>query len=70
MAASSSNWFSRSTNRKILKAMLTIGAASIALRMVGMVKEIVIAGYFGVGINVDAFMIAMILPTIFSTSAR
>jgi putative peptidoglycan lipid II flippase len=64
MAASSSNWFSRSTNRKILKAMLTIGAASIALRMVGMVKEIVIAGYFGVGINVDAFMIAMILPTI------
>lgn len=44
--------------------MLTIGTASIALSMVGMVKEIVIASYFGVGIGVDAFMIAMILPTV------
>lgn len=59
-----SRWSSASANRKIFKAMLTIGAMTIALRAVGMVKEMVIAGYFGVGVSVDAFMIAMLLPGI------
>jgi putative peptidoglycan lipid II flippase len=64
MPSSPSNWFAKSTNRKILKAILTIGAMTVALRGIGMVKEMVIAGYFGVGVGVDAFLLAMLLPTI------
>lgn len=44
--------------------MLTIGAATIALRAIGMAKEMVIAGYFGTSVGLDAFLIAMILPSI------
>lgn len=55
--------FSQSHNSKIFTAAVMIGFIMIAVKLVSMVKELVIASTFGVGDELDAFLIAFIVPT-------
>ena len=48
--------------------MISIGGVTMCVRVIGMLKEMVIAGFFGVGVAVDAYMLAMLLPGIALTS--
>jgi putative peptidoglycan lipid II flippase len=54
-----------SVNRRIVAAMITVVAASGAVKLVTIVKEIAIAARFGTGDQIDAFVIAFALPSFF-----
>lgn len=54
---------SQSHNSRIFTAAVLIGLITIAVKLVSMVKELVIASTFGVGDELDAFLIAFIVPT-------
>jgi putative peptidoglycan lipid II flippase len=56
------SWCERSINRRIFAAMLTVGGLSLGVTMVSTLKEIVIAHQFGAGDNLDAFLIAYLVP--------
>lgn len=49
-------------NRKIFRAALIVGALSIAGKAAAIIKELVIARTFGRGDDVDAFLIAFLIP--------
>ncbi len=49
--------------RSLLSAALLIALGSIASRLVGFIREPIIAAYFGRGIEVDAFQIAWTVPS-------
>jgi putative peptidoglycan lipid II flippase len=49
-------------NRRILGAALTVGAFSVLVKMIAMVKELAVAYRFGTGDAVDAFLIAFLVP--------
>src|SRR5262249_46410109 len=53
---------SDTTNRKIFRAALIVGALSIAGKAAAIIKELVIARTFGRGDDVDAFLIAFLIP--------
>lgn len=56
--------FSRgSVNRRIFYAMTIIMAGTAAVKLAAVVKDIVIAGSFGLGDELDAFLIALVIPT-------
>lgn len=63
-----SKWSVGTINERIFGAMVTVGIAVVILRLLGVAREIVVAGFFGVGSAVDAFIIAMILPTVLLNS--
>jgi putative peptidoglycan lipid II flippase len=50
--------------RRVAVAALLIAAGNIASRLIGMVREAVIAGLFGRGADVAAFTAASTVPTI------
>lgn len=54
--------FSQTHNSKIFTAAVMIGFIMIGVKLVSMVKELVIASTFGVGDELDAFLIAFIVP--------
>jgi putative peptidoglycan lipid II flippase len=56
-------WSEGSINRRILGAALTIGILTFGVHLVAMVKELVVAASFGTGDVLDAFLIAMVIPT-------
>lgn len=56
-------WRDGTTNRRIFSAMVTVAVMTILVKLVAAAKEIAVAGYFGTGNVVDAFLIAFLLPT-------
>lgn len=57
------DWSARSTNRRIFSAMLTVGVFSIFVNLGNFGKEILVAAKLGTGDDLDAFLIALLLPT-------
>jgi putative peptidoglycan lipid II flippase len=52
-----------STNRRILGASLTILAMTVAVKGVTFVKEVMVAARFGTADELDAFLIAFLIPS-------
>jgi len=52
-----------SVNERIASATLIIIAGTVLVKVVAAVKDIVIAGHFGLGDALDALLIAMVLPS-------
>ena len=55
-------WQSVSTNRRIFAAMMVVVAMTGVAKLILAAKELVVAGYFGTGEMVDAFLVALLLP--------
>ncbi|MBI5788620.1 MAG: murein biosynthesis integral membrane protein MurJ [Candidatus Schekmanbacteria bacterium] len=53
------------TEKKLLKAMGVISLATLASRILGFVRDIVIASMFGTGMAADAFFVAFRIPNLF-----
>ena len=51
-----------SVNRRVFGAAVVVGVLTMALKLVSMVKESVVAGFFGTGPALDAFIIAALVP--------
>ena len=49
----------------IIRAATTVGAMTLLSRVVGMVREILMARYLGAGFAADAFLVAFRLPNLF-----
>lgn len=56
------NWQAASTNRKIFSAMVVVMAMTVLVKFAATAKELIVAGSFGTGEMVDAFLIAFLLP--------
>ena len=56
-------WSGGSVNRNILAAALMMGLLTFGVHLVAMAKELVVAASFGTGDALDAFLIALVLPT-------
>ncbi|ARV62582.1 murein biosynthesis integral membrane protein MurJ [Nostocales cyanobacterium HT-58-2] len=57
------NLTSGSTSRKIFGAAVTVGLLTALVKVVAFVKELVVAWKFGTGDTVDAFLIALVVPS-------
>lgn len=57
------HWRTQSVNRRIFSATVTVGLLGIAVRIAGWAKLIVIAHQFGAGDDLDAFLIAFLVPS-------
>ena len=55
-------WRERSVNRRIFAAMLTVGGVTVVVKLAAAAKEIVVAYQFGTSDELDAFLIALLLP--------
>jgi putative peptidoglycan lipid II flippase len=53
---------SGSVNRRILYAMSVIMAATFAVKVAAVIKDMVVAGTFGLADELDAFLIALVIP--------
>src|SRR5918911_4982265 len=53
-----------STNRRIFTAMLTVGALSVIVKLAATLKEVAFAHRFGASDELDAFLIAFLLPSV------
>jgi putative peptidoglycan lipid II flippase len=53
-----------STNRRIFTAMLTVGALSVIVKLAATFKEVAFAHRFGASDELDAFLIAFVLPSV------
>jgi putative peptidoglycan lipid II flippase len=56
-----------SINRQIFSAAVIIGVAALAVKVIAVVKDSVMVGQFGLGDQLDALLIALVVPT-FATS--
>lgn len=56
-------WFEASTNRRILGAAATVAILSLVVRAASLVKDLAVAYRFGTGDALDAFLIAVLLPS-------
>jgi len=56
-------WRHASTNRRIFAAMVVVGAATLLTKVLAMAKDMTVASYFGTSDAVDAFFIALTVPT-------
>jgi len=54
---------SDTTNRRIFRAALIVGCLGIVAKLAGIIKELIVARSFGRGDDVDAFLIAFLLPS-------
>lgn len=55
-------WQERSVNRRIFAAMATVGGVTVVVKLAAAVKEVVVAYQFGTSDELDAFLIAFLLP--------
>ena len=63
-ASKALNFFWRSLSaRPVATGILAVAIASVVVKLLGAVKELAVANYFGVGDVVDAFVIAFLLPS-------
>jgi putative peptidoglycan lipid II flippase len=51
------------TNWKIFRAIVVVGACSVVAKLAATAKELAVADWFGRGDALDAFLIALLLPT-------
>ena len=51
-------------NKKIAKAATTIGLGTLSSRILGFVRDMVIANFFGAGMAADAFFVAFRIPNL------
>src|SRR5437588_2283341 len=51
------------TNQKIFRAALIVGFFSLVAKIAATLKELIVARSFGRGDEVDAFLIAFVLPS-------
>lgn len=56
-----------SVNRQIFSAALIIAAATLAVKVIAVVKDSIVVGQFGLGDQLDAFLIALVIPTFATT---
>ena len=56
-------WFGASTNRRILGAAATVAFVSLVVRAASLAKDLAVAYRFGTGDALDAFLIALLLPS-------
>lgn len=56
-------WRKSSANTQIFAAMITVGGLTVVVKLVGGVKELLVAYQFGTSDALDAFLIAFVLPT-------
>ena len=56
-------WRTHSVNRRILSAMVSVGAVTLVAKLAALGKDVVTASYFGTSDAMDAFLIAFVLPT-------
>ncbi len=57
--------FSQTTNGRILAAASTVGVMTMLVRLTSLFKDITVAHRFGTGDALDAFYVAMLVPTFF-----
>jgi putative peptidoglycan lipid II flippase len=55
-------WQERSVNRRIFSAMLTVGGFTTLVKLAAAAKEMAIAYQFGTSDELDAFLIALVIP--------
>ena len=55
-------WSQRSTNRKIFLAAAVVGGMTLVVKAVALLKDLVVAQQLGVSSDLDAYLIAFILP--------
>src|SRR5579884_214881 len=55
-------WRAQSVNRRIFAAALTVGSGGLVAKLVTTAQDVLVAGRFGVGDELDAFLIAFALP--------
>ncbi|MBI4621529.1 MAG: murein biosynthesis integral membrane protein MurJ [Desulfobacterales bacterium] len=53
-----------SENRSIAKAAGVVGAATFLSRILGFIRDVVVAKYFGAGLSADAFFVAFRIPNL------
>ena len=53
-----------SETSRIVKAAGVVGAATLASRILGFIRDAVIAWYFGAGLSSDAFIAAFRIPNL------
>lgn len=54
----------KSTNRKILGAAVTVGLMTVLVNFASISKQLIIAWKFGTGDDIDAFLIALLVPSL------
>jgi putative peptidoglycan lipid II flippase len=59
-------WREGSVGRRIFHALLTVSGVTALIKLLGAAKIIVIARYFGVGDELDAYLIAFLIPSFFA----
>src|SRR4051794_34556475 len=55
-----------SVNRRIFSALVVIGMATAAVKVAAVAKDVVVAGTFGLSDALDAFLIALAIPSFLS----
>jgi putative peptidoglycan lipid II flippase len=63
MAARWKQLSSGSLNRRIFSAAVIVGGLTFAGKLVAMLKEMMVAAWFGTGDSLDAFLVAFVLPS-------
>ena len=53
-----------SENKKVTKAAGIVGLATLLSRILGFIRDMVIARYFGAGFSTDAFFVAFRIPNL------
>lgn len=56
------SWQTASTNQRIFIATVVVMLVSLGARLTTAARELIVAGYFGTSEEVDAFLIALLLP--------
>jgi putative peptidoglycan lipid II flippase len=56
-------FFLGSLNRRIFSATVTIGVLTLGVKLASMLKEMLVAAWFGTGDAMDAFVIAFMVPS-------
>ncbi|WP_319380821.1 murein biosynthesis integral membrane protein MurJ [Thiomicrorhabdus sp.] len=51
--------------KRILKATATVGSMTMISRILGFIRDVIIARYFGAGVGADAFFVAFKIPNFF-----
>ena len=53
-----------SGNKSIAKAAGVVGASTFLSRILGFIRDVVVAKYFGAGLSADAFFVAFRIPNL------
>jgi len=62
--AAAAAWRSASTNRRIFGAALVVGTMTVGVRVTGMLKELLVAWRFGRSDELEAFLLAYVVPSL------